>query len=155
VAGGGFRYALEPIVLQRQWAIDEARRALADCNAALAERRAACELLQQQVKQAELQWQALGAGQRVLSVDQFVLVSRYLAERRGHLRQAQQAEQRQQEQCDQVVEQLLAARRQLDAVEEHKDGMWKQFVQQRLSEEFKVADDQWNVLQAGIAEHGN
>lgn len=155
MGGARFRYALEPIVLQRQWAVEAVQRELADGNAVLAERRRASDLLLKQVRQAELQWQVLGAGQRALSVDQFVLAARYLADRRGSLQQAEQAVAQQQEQCDLLVEQLVAAQRQLDAVEEHKERMWAQFVRKRLSGEFKVADDQWNVLQAGIAEHGN
>lgn len=155
MAGARFRYVLEPVAVQRQWAVDEVQRELALCNTALAERRAACAVLEQQLERAELHWRMLGAGQRLVTADQFALAARYLAERNACLQEAQQALAQQQTQCDQMLEQLLMAQRALDAVEEHKTKMKAQFVQQRLSGEFKVADEQWNVLRAGEAEHGN
>lgn len=155
MAGARFRYALEPVALQRQWAVDEVQRELAAANAAQTALRAACDALHAQVAQGELQWRALGDGARVVSVDQFALVSRYLADRRARLMAARRELEQQQQECERVVEQLVAAKRGLDAVQEHKARMWTRFVTLRMSGEFKVADEQWNVLQAGEAEHGN
>lgn len=155
MAGGRFRYALQPVALQRQWAVDDVQRELAAGNAALRERRAACDALHGEVAQGEAQWRALGDGARMVSVDQFALVSRYLAERHARLLAAQRELEQQQHECERLVEQLVAAKRRLDAVQEHKARMWTQFVKLRMSGEFKVADEQWNVLQTGKAEHGN
>lgn len=155
MAGGRFRYALQPVALQRQWAVDDLQRELAEGNAALAQRRAASEALRGQVDQGELQWRGLGHGAQMVSVDQFALVSRYLADRQARLLAAQRELEQQQRECERLMEELVAAQRRLDAVEEHKARMRTQFVKLRLSGEFKVADDQWNVLQAGMAEHGN
>jgi len=155
VAGGRFRYALQPVALQRQWAVDELQRELAEGNAALAQRRAASEALRGQVAQGELQWRGLGNGAQMVSVDQFALVSRYLADRQTRLLVAQRELEQQEHECERLMEELVAAQRRLDAVQEHKERMRTQFVKLRLSGEFKVADDQWNVLQVGMAEHGN
>jgi hypothetical protein len=155
MAGGRFRYALQPVALQRQWAVDDVQRELASANAALTPLRAACDALHAQVAHGELQWRDLGDGARLVSVDQFALVSRYLADRRARLMTARRELEQQQRECARLVEQLVAAKRGLDAVEEHKARMWTRFVQLRMSGEFKVADEQWNVLQAGMAEHGN
>lgn len=155
MAGARFSYALEPVALQRQWAVDDVQRELAAANAAQTQARAAYDALHAQVAQGELQWRTLGDGARVVSVDQFALVSRYLADRRARLMTARRELEQQQQECERLVEQLVAAQRRLDAVQEHKARMRTEFVKLRLSGEFKVADEQWNVLQAGVAEHGN
>lgn len=155
MSGARFRYALQPVALQRQWAVDDLQREMAACNAALAQARAACEDLQEQVAQASLQWRALGHGMQTVSVEQFALLSRFLAERGARLLAAQREVEQQQQACAQVMEQLVAAQRRLDAVQEHKARMRTQFAKVRLNGELKVADEQWNVLQAGMAEHGN
>ena len=155
MAAQRFRYALEPVLSQRQWTLDELQGDLAERNALLAQQRSACAGVREQAEQAEQEWKVLGAGRQTVSVDRFMVVSRYLADRHAQLRQLEQQATRLEQERDAVLEQLVAARRALDAVEEHRERMRAAFMAARLSGEFKVADDQWSVLQAGMEKNGN
>lgn len=155
MGGARFRYALEPIALQRQWALDALLRALSDCNAELAQRRAACEAESARIAQAQQEWKQLGSDGQAVQVERFSLLSRYLADRRRTLHEMEQAMQEVQQRREALIADVAGARRGLDAVEEHRDEMRKEFVRARLSGEFKDADDQWNVLQTVRAADGN
>jgi hypothetical protein len=54
-----------------------------------------------------------------------------------------------------VIAQVVSAQRALEAVERHRDEMKQEYVQKRVSADFKVADDQWNTLQTGAASNGH
>lgn len=149
-----FRYALEPVMLQRQWALDDLQRELGRYNAQLAQQHRAGAALQQELGRAADEWSALSAGQAV-SVDRFALVARYLVDRRRQLQAVEQDIARVQRQRDDVIDRVTTARRALDAVEQHKDKMHGRFMQARLGSEFKAADDQWSVLQAGEDKRGD
>lgn len=150
-----FRYALEPIALQRQWALDALLRDLSERNGVLARRRAECDAVLGQAALAGREWRALGDGGEPVPVERFALLSRYLAdcERRAHAMEgaiAQLGRER-----DVVIDQIAAAQRAVDAVEEHRGEMRQAFIKTRLSGEFKDADDQWNVLQTTRATDGD
>jgi hypothetical protein len=150
-----FRYALEPIALQRRWTFDELQRQLGERNAELARECAARDAVLAQVAGAGEEWKALGAGGQVVTAERFALIARYLAERRAQAEQMALAIATLQEALDALVGRMVAARRALDAVEEHREQMREEFIKARLSGEFKVADDQWNVLRAREQGHGN
>lgn len=150
-----FRYALQPVLLTRQWNLDSLLVELGEQNAALA----AQAMLEADVEAlavaADAEWHARNAGGQMQSVDQFMRASRYkddLARQARELaaRSAELAAER-----DALIERVVAARRAVDAAEQHRDEMRLRFVQQRLSGDFKVADDQWNTLQSGAAVNGN
>ncbi|NRR31460.1 hypothetical protein HSX11_14880 [Oxalobacteraceae bacterium] len=150
-----FRYALEPILLTRQWALDALLLELGEANAQLAECRANCAAAREQLDQAAVQWRALGAGAQALSVDQFMRLARYMDERGAHLRALEQAQALKEQERDALIDQVAAAQRGIDAVERHRKRMQAQFVKARTSGDFKIADDQWGMLQAGLANHDN
>lgn len=151
--GARFRYALEPVALQRQWAVDALQRTLGESNAALERQQAACEVVRQQLAQATAQWRALASSADGLTVERFARLAQYLAERRGRLQLLEQEAAQLEQARDAVSQQLLAAQRALDAVQEHRSTMRARFIRQRLSGEFKDADDHWSVLQAGKDKH--
>lgn len=150
-----FRYALEPIALQRQWALDALLRELSDCNAELTQRLEECAAEQARIAQAGQQWKQLGRDGQGVQVERFALLSRYLADRRGVLAQLEQALQATQQRRDALISSVAEAQRALEAVDEHREQMRKTFVRARVSGEFKDADDQWNVLQTVRAADGN
>ncbi len=150
-----FRYALEPVALQRRWALDELQRELGERNASLARDCVARDEVLAQVAGAGEEWKGLGAGGQAVAVERFVLIARYLAERRARAEQMDGAIAALQAGRDELVGRLVAARRALDAVEEHREQMCKEFIKARLSGEFKDADDQWNVLRTREQGHGN
>lgn len=143
--GARFRYALEPIALRRRWALDALLRDLSDCNVELARRRTECDAVLAQADLAAQEWRAIGAGAAV-GVERFALLARYLAERRRVAQTMEGAIAQLRRQRDEVIDHIAAARRALDAVEEHRGEMRAEFIKTRLSGEFKDADDRWNVL---------
>ncbi|SFV16647.1 hypothetical protein [Pseudoduganella namucuonensis] len=155
MSGGRFRYALQPVLLTRQWELDGLLVELGEANQALAQQRRELEGLRAASAAAELEWLRTGQGQQVLSVDRFTLMARYIADCRAKqgamevvVAQAERAR-------DELIERITAARRALDAVEEHRDDMRGRFVRQRQSGDFKSADDQWGVMRAGLERHGD
>jgi len=155
MGGARFRYALEPIALQREWALDALLRELSDCNVELARRRADCDAEHARIAQAGQEWKALGRDGQLVQVERFALLARYLADRRQVLLELDRLQQEVQQRRDELIAGVAGARRALDAVEEHRDQMRKEFVRARLSGEFKDADDQWNVLQTVRTADGN
>lgn len=155
MGGARFRYALEPIALQRQWALDALLRELSDCNAELGQRLEARAAEQERIDQAGREWKQLGRDGQGVQVERYALLSRYLADRRGVAAQLQQALQAVQRRRDELIASVAEAQRALEAVDEHREDMRKLFVRTRVSGEFKDADDQWNVLQTVRAADGN
>lgn len=142
-----FRYALEPVALQRQWALDALLRELSDCNAELARRRDECDAVLEQVALAGREWKTVGGGGQAVRVDRFALLSRYMADCRGRAEQMEQGIAAVQRQREALIDQIAQAQRAVDAVETHRGRMRKQFIRDRLSGDFKLADDQWSVMQ--------
>ncbi len=54
-----------------------------------------------------------------------------------------------------LIERVVQAQRAVEAAEQHRAQMQARFIQQRLSGDFKIADDQWNTLQSGATGNGH
>jgi hypothetical protein len=150
-----FRYALEPVLLTRQWALDALLRTLGEHNAAMAEQAALQAGTEADYAAATAQWLAMAGAGQAQSVQTFAISGRYLAdlarqlrEQGAHLAQLSAAR-------DEVIAQVVSAQRAVEAAEQHRDHMQAQFIRKRLSADFKLADDQWNTLQTGAANNGN
>lgn len=146
-----FRYPLAPILLTRQWELDALLIELGEHNAALAQQQGRVAQLQGQLATAGAQFQALSGSEASLSVQHFALLSRYIGDLTLRLRPEQAEAARLAGLRDALAERVMASRRGIDAVEKHRDEMEDKFVQQRLSGDFKIADDQWNTLQTGTS----
>ncbi len=149
----GFHYVLEPVALTRQWALDALLVTLGECNTALAARMTERDALRAQLAQASSEWTALGRGGEPISVDRFALVARYVGDCGERLQQMDLAVQHLQQDCDAALDQVVTARRAVDAMDEHRGAMWREFLKDRQSGEFKVADDLWNGKQTGTVGH--
>ena len=150
-----FRYPLQPILLTRQWELDALLVELGEHNAAVAAQAARVGGLQAELAAAGAEFAALAGSGVTLSVQRFLIVSRYVGDVTLRL-QGEQAElERLQVLRDALAERVVASQRGVDAVEKHRDEMKDKFVQQRLSGDFKVADDQWSTLQAGMRSHAS
>jgi len=153
-----FRYPLEPVLLTRQWALDALLQTLAEHNAGIAEHARRQAATQAAYAAASAGWQALTAAREAQSVQGFLLASRYLADVAARMRDEADEMARLAAARDEVIAQVVAARRAVEAVEQHRDDMQRAFVRQRLSADLKLADDQWNTLQTGktgAASHGH
>jgi len=149
-----FRYALEPVLLTRQWALDALLLTLGEHNAAVAAQAALQAETQARYEAAASDWRALAAAQQAQSVQTFVMNGRYLAELARQLREQAAQMDALSAARDEVIAQVVSAQRALEAVEQHRDETRRQYIQERVSSDFKLADDQWNTLQTGAASHG-
>lgn len=146
-----FRYALEPVLLTRRWALDALLLTLAECNAAVAAQAALQAATRASFDAAAAAWRTLAATEQVQSVETFALNARYCADLGRQLHE-QAAEMAALDAArDAAIAQVMDGQRALEAVERHRDELQHQFMQQRASADFKVADDQWNTRQTESA----
>jgi hypothetical protein len=152
VSGGKarFSYPLEPVAQTRKWALDALLLTLGDCNAVLAVSAAECDALRAKLAQAGSDWAALGGEAQGAPAQSFALAARYAHLCAQRLHAAELEMERLQRECDAVAAQVVAAQRAVDATEEHRGELRLAFLKNRQCTEFKIADDQWNVKQAGI-----
>lgn len=149
----GFRYALEPLRLTRSWALDAALAGLAAHNGRIAERRAALEQVLEQMAHARAEWLAAQATGTALALGPMALLGRFLRDgarrRLGLERELAELE------SERVLlaQQAEAARRALDAVDQHRDDARRAYRRARAEADLKTADDHWNVLHGRRAEH--
>ena len=153
MSGKRFRYALEPVRLTRQWALDELLMTLAGHNAAVAQADAALQALRSELEAARQHWLASQSDGRTLALEQFALLSRYLHDGAARAVATERQLAQLQEERDATLAQVASARRALDAVEEHRDGERDAFRRARSSGDFKLADDHWSVLQSRGEQH--
>ncbi|MFJ1472377.1 hypothetical protein [Massilia orientalis] len=150
-----FRYALQPVLLTRQWALDTLLLELDEHNAAVAAQAALQAETQARYQAAASDWRAMAATPQAQSVQTFAMNGRYLADLARQMREQAARMDELSAACDEVVAQVVRAQRALGTVERHRDDMRRQYIQKRVSADFKLADDQWNTLQTGGASHGH
>lgn len=149
-----FRYALEPVLLTRQWDLDALMLSLGEQNAAITAQAALEAGIEERIAAASLAWDASMTGGLMQSVDQFALVTRYMGDLTRQARELAEHMAELVQHRDALIDEVVMAKRGVEAAEQHRDEMRALFVQQRLSGDFKIADDQWNTLQSGVAANG-
>lgn len=149
-----FRYALEPVLLTRQWAVDALLLTLGEHNAAIAAQASLQAATKASYDAAAGQWRAMAEAQQVQSVQTFAINGRYLADLAQQLREQDAHMAVLSAARDEVIAQVISAQRALEAVERHRDDMSRQYVKKRVSADFKLSDDQWNTLQTGALSDG-
>ena len=150
-----FRYPLAPILLTRQWELDALLLELAEHNAAVAQQQGRLAHFEGQLAAAGADFKALTACDTGLPVQRFTILSRYIGDVSLQIRREQGELERLGALRDALAERVVAAQRGVEAVEKHRDEMETKFIQQRLSGDFKIADDQWSTLQAGMTSHAS
>ncbi len=150
-----FRYALEPVLLTRRWALDALLLTLSEHNAQARALDTAGAALRERHLAARLAWREVAGAAGAQPVQRFAMNLRYLADlaeqQRAHALKMQSLAQAR----DEVASHVVRAQRALEAAEEHRANAEVQFVQQLRCADFKLADDQWNTLQKGAEGHGN
>lgn len=150
-----FRYPLAPVLLTRQWELDALLLELAEHNAGLAQQQGRVGYLDGQLAAAGADFRALAGCETGLPVQRFTILSRYIGDVTLQMRAAQDELERLGALRDALAERVVAAQRGVEAVEKHRDEMESKFIQQRLSGDFKIADDQWSTLQAGMTSNAS
>ncbi len=149
-----FRYALEPILMTRQWALNALLLELGEQNEALTQAQNKLANLQGTVNTAYQQWQALTSASQGLSVDGFVMHNRYIADCLAQVKARQDEITKLNQARDELIEKVVAAEKAVEAVEQHREEMHAKFLQLRASGDFKIADDQWNTILARLETEG-
>jgi hypothetical protein len=150
-----FRYALEPMLSTRRWALDALRLALTECNTQISEHAAVQADTRARYDSASAEWHAVAASGQAQPMQRFGLGVRYLGDLAMQLSEHATRTARLASARDEVIAQLVAAQHAVEAAEQHREAMKQQFVRQRASADFKLADDQWNTLHTGDANHGH
>ncbi|MDO8033539.1 hypothetical protein O3297_08925 [Janthinobacterium sp. SUN128] len=140
-----FQYALQPMLLTRQWELDRLRSELGEMNAAWAAQDASVKALLQRQQTSMQEWSGLEGATGPLSVDRFVMLARHIDDCGLQARRAQEALDALTQRRDELTDRLNLAQRALDAVQEHRGKMNLLFLQDRISLDFKAADDQWGM----------
>lgn len=150
-----FRYALEPVLLTRRWALDALLQALSQRNADIAEHAARQAATQARYEGACTDWKTMANADHEQSVLAFAISGRYLADLTRQLREQAVHMAELVSARDEVILQVMDSQRSFEAVEHHRAKAKQEFVRQCASADLKAADDQWNTLQAGeiISDH--
>lgn len=150
-----FRYALDPILLTRQWSLNALLVELGESNEKIAIEQKNLALLKEKVNTAYAEWQALSNVAQVVSVQRFAMHNHYIGDLLTQVKKLELHIEQQNKERDELIEKVVAAQRAVEAVEQHRDEMKARFVKLRLSGDFKIADDQWNTIQAGMVSNGS
>ncbi len=145
-----FRYALEPVLMTRQWDLNNLLVELGEKNEELAEEQNKLVNLQENVNTAYQDWRKLEGRQQGLSVEQLTMYSRFVADLLAQVAVMQSTIAELTTQRDELIDKVVAAQKAVEAFEQHRDEMKEKFMQLRLSGDFKIADDQWNTILAGV-----
>jgi hypothetical protein len=148
-----FRYALQPVLLTRQWALDALLLDLNRINDDLRNCRQAFDSLQQEIGSVSLAWQAETGQASGLTVDRFALVTRYMADLAQQKREQESLLAELEHERNLMIERVAKAKRAVEAAERHRDLMRVKFTRQQMSAQFKDADDQWSNAQTRILDY--
>lgn len=148
-----YRYPLEALRLTRQWALDDALAALGEHLARLAARRRDLDALLGQLAQVRADWLAAQAGGAALALGQLDLLARFLADGTRRRLDIEQELAALEAERAAAAARADAARRALDAVEEHREGQQRAYRRACADAELKAADDGWNAQHGRKAQH--
>lgn len=139
----GFRYALQPVLLTRRWHVEQLQRDLAALNADLGAAAAACEHWRAQVASGRRDWEALAGATQ--DVQAYLRCSAYLAWLATQSAAAEADLAALAVRRDDAIDAVRAAQRALDAVEQHRQQVQRQFVRNRLNIQYRATDDLWSM----------
>ena len=155
VTGKRFKYALEPVLLTRKWDLDALLLDLSKTNEELTLAQHTHDTIVAQIAQLKQEWAELSQLNETISIDRFNMMLTYLGDLENRVKDQLQVILKIKEQRDALIDKVVASQKALEAVEEHKGQMRELFIKLRMSGEFKIADDQWNMMQSGEEKNGN
>jgi chromosome segregation ATPase len=150
-----FRYALEPVLLTRQWDLDALLLDLNRVNSSLLKLKDELDKLDHDIRSAAHDWKQQSAASGHISVGGFTVMTHYMQDLAKQRVFKEQAIANIERERDALIDRVVTAQRGVDAVEQHRDEMKAEFVKLKLSNEFKFADDHWSTLQVRTEHHDN
>lgn len=149
MSGGAFKYGLEPALLTRQWALDTLLGELGEHNLRVAADERVVAEAEADAAASVAYWAQMTGAAQAMSVDRLTLHAAYASQLEVRTIKARKALAASTALRDAAIDAAMLARRGLDAIERHRDKEHAGFVQARLSGDFKVADEQWNIRPEG------
>ncbi|MCE3602794.1 flagellar FliJ family protein [Massilia sp. P8910] len=149
-----FRYALQPVLLSRTWALDALKLELGERNASLGELQEQRAALGQESAAVNQAWQRQAEVPGNFNVDGFATVIAYLGQLAELARRKDEEIALAAQERDALIDRIVAEQRGVEAVEEHRDKMFAEFRKEENSAQFKAADDHWSTLHVRDHEHG-
>ncbi|MBI1890123.1 MAG: hypothetical protein HYS18_05725 [Burkholderiales bacterium] len=152
---GKFRYSLDPVLKTRKWERDALQADLVRINDTLAAIRKEIQSIQSDIEVAAIEWKMQSEKPQHFAVDRFAILTNYMRDlgAQRHLKEKSAAELEAQREA--LIDQVTASQRGVEAVERHREQKKANFDKLQLSEECKIADDQWSTLQHHVAEHND
>jgi predicted nucleic acid-binding Zn-ribbon protein len=146
-----FKYALEPVRLQRDWSLLASRLQLAERNDALARQEREVVKLHQQAEAVRQEWRACAEPARTLRLETMAAYAAYLAQLERTLGEARDALTALEREREHAAAQVAQAARELDAVERHKADQRAAFGAGLNQAQMRDADDHWSILRTRSA----
>lgn len=142
-----FAYALEPLRLQRSWALNDARMALAACAGRLAEHAGAVRDAEARADAALRGWRAAFVAKGGLQPQLLATHAAFLERLEYQLSAARERLAEAEREHDAQLERTAQATRALEALAEHKNEEHAAFHAERGKADMIEADDQWTIVQ--------
>jgi len=151
----GFRYALEPVRLTRKWSLDALLTDLGSLNASLSGCKSRLSRVADEMQAASSEWKKLASGRDGFDVGNLKVMNDYIRHLSDRHTVLKEEVEKLEEERNMLIDQVNRSKKELDAVEEHRDRMHSGFLQSRLRVDLKSADNHWNALHAKKEEEGN
>ncbi|HEX8611921.1 MAG TPA: flagellar FliJ family protein [Telluria sp.] len=149
-----FRYALQPVLLARTWALDALKLELGERNASLGELQQQRAAIEQESAAVNQSWQQQSSVPGNFNVDGFATVIAYLGQLAGYAKRKDEQIALAARERDELIDRIVAEQRGVEAVEEHRDKMFAEFRKEENSVQFKAADDHWSTLHGREQDNG-
>jgi hypothetical protein len=151
----GFRYELQPVLLTRQWTLDQLFLELKQINGDLQRLQLACKELGEQSIKVGKEWRARSEGSQHIDVAAMTVMRCYMQDLSVQHASKQKELDDTQVQRNLLIDRIAAAKRAVEAIEAHKEKMQVAFDRVSVSNDFKISDDQWSNLQSYKAQYDN
>jgi flagellar export protein FliJ len=145
--GKRFRYALEPVLLTRQWSRDALLVELGNANSAVAEQVSKLEALEKELAVAATDSKANAAASAGLSVDRLRITTTYMRDLAARRNETKQRLTELEHERDELTQQLARSQKAVEAVESHKEESKLAFRKIQAAAAIKESDDHWSMLQ--------
>lgn len=140
-----FQYALQPVLLTRQWELDTLLRDLGQLNAEISAQRLQLRHTDTRRAQAGQEWLQLAGTPQAMPVERLSMLSRYMDSLARQAAATSNALSLLEEQQTVLADKVVVAQRSLEAVQDHRDEEQGKFLQKQSSSDFKSSDELWSM----------
>ena len=145
--GARFRYALEPVLLMRQWDRDALLAELGKANGTVAEQAVKLTALKKEMAVAADDWKRNAAASDGVTIERLRIMNVYIQDLAARYEEAKRQHAYLEQVRDELAERLVQSQKAVEAVESHKEDMHVAFRKVQASAAIKESDDHWSMLQ--------